>query len=185
MDPLITYCEPKYAVTENVYEFTNTLSNFSFLILASQMKGIYKYFMLGVFIGSSLFHGIKPNFYIELLDEIPMLFCLDTIIFRVKKERRTKIFFYTLNIIFTLFYMYFRSYYIFTNYFTIKICYILSITPVNNFYNKSVIFLIFARLVWSIEQNLCYYDKNLYIMHSFWHILSAMSYYLMLKATEN
>ena len=42
-----------------------------------------KYFMMGVFFGSSLFHGIKPNFYIELLDEIPMLFCVNNIIFKI------------------------------------------------------------------------------------------------------
>lgn len=182
--PLIEYCEPKYAVTEYVYEFTNTLSNFPFLILALQMKGIYKYFMLSLFIGSSLFHGIKPTFYIELLDEVPMLFCLDTLIFRVREENITKIFFYTLNIIIIMLYAYFRSYHIFTNYFTFKILYIISITPPSKFCHLSVIFLLFARLVWSIEQNFCYYDNKLYILHSFWHFLSAMSYCLMLKATQ-
>lgn len=182
MDPLIYYCEPKYAISPYIYEFTNTISNIPYFFLALQLPKSDKYFMMGVFFGSSLFHGIKPNFYIELLDEIPMLFCVNNIIFKIKKKKRAKAFFYLLDMLMIYLYFKTRIYELFLNYFTYKILFVVYHASHNNLKVRSIIFLIVAKICWSIEQHYCIYDQKLYIFHTFWHALSAISYYLMHKS---
>ena len=182
MEPLIYYCEPKYAISHYVYEFSNTFSNIPYLILALNLKSYDKYFMLGVFFGSSLFHGIKPNFYIELLDEVPMLFCVNSIIFKFKKKKRAKAFFYLLDALFIYLYFKTKTYELFLNYFAYKILFVIYHSPYNSLKIKSIIFLGVAKICWSIEQHYCINDQNLFIFHTYWHVLSAISYYLMYKS---
>ncbi|KAI9217256.1 ceramidase [Blastocladiella britannica] len=82
---LVDWCEDNFAVVAFIAEFVNTLSNFWYLVFSAfgmynairyryEKRFFYSYFMLFVVgIGSALFHGTL-TYYMQLLDEVPMLF---------------------------------------------------------------------------------------------------------------
>ena len=182
MEPLVFYCEPKYDVSPYIYEFTNTLSNLPYLLVSFYIAFPENLFMFCIFFGSSLFHGFKPTFYTELMDEVPIILCVNSLIFKIRNKQRVKLYFYSLDTL--IFYLYFKTkvYEIFLIYLIYKILIVIYYTPYSQLKLKAMFFLSVASLFWVIEQEYCKYNNRLYILHSFWHIFSALSYYTMYKA---
>jgi len=98
----LDWCEENYAVCRNIAEFWNSLTNLTFLILAVygaytvarhklELRYLLAYLTLGfVGVGSFLFHATL-TYEMQLLDELPMIYCVCVVIFcTFESEKRPR-----------------------------------------------------------------------------------------------
>lgn len=194
MNALIKFCEPKFMITNYVYEFYNTISNLPYIIIfyfnyGKNKRTKYSYLSLcGTGIGSMLLHS-TGNYLGQLIDEIFMLVFLITTLDLYKANRKSLIIY---NSTLLVFYIYFRLYYIFLFLFSSQVLYLIYLcyfytrknTIERKFVNTGVCYFITGKLLWDLEQNYCQEFPIFSWFHSFWHILSASAAYFIIKSNE-
>ena len=207
----VEWCEAKtdrYKVTSTMSEFTNSISNISFIYVAlispytnqHHIRCNAALFIVGI--GSFLFHSTE-SYYGEILDEIPMSIlaynyfnCINN--YR-NGEKYNTIYKHVL-VIFWLFYITFKTYDMFLLLFTIQLAvflytFIFKINK-NNYQKDNLVKAIFtlaiAKACWQYERYLyntgkCETDitSYRYYFHSYWHIGSAASHYCIMNAIVN
>jgi len=119
----LDWCEENYVVCHNIAEFWNSFTNLTFLLLAAygaymvirqkfELRYLMAYLTMGfVGVGSFLFHATL-TYEMQLLDELPMIYCVCVVIFcifRAEKKPRygrpLKIFLILDAILITLIYL--------------------------------------------------------------------------------
>jgi len=98
----LDWCEENYILCHNIAEFWNSLTNLTFLILAAygaimvirhrgESRYLLAYLTMGlVGVGSFLFHATL-TYEMQLLDELPMIYCVCVVtfcVFESEKEPR-------------------------------------------------------------------------------------------------
>ena len=195
MNPIVYFCEPKYIVSNYIYEFYNTISNFGYLAIGyfnfdKDKKNKYAYSSLvGVGVGSILLHG-TGSYFGQLIDEFFMLFFVISTLDLYKNTNRLALISY--NICFLSLYLYFKIYMIFLFLFGSQVSYLIYTSYISTEKNTlernlaitgSSLFLT-SKIIWDLEQNFCDSFPNFKWFHSLWHLLSALSGYFILKSNE-
>jgi len=207
----VEWCEAqtdRYKVTQTISEFTNSISNLSFIYVAivspyrNQQQIRCNVALLFVGIGSFYFHATE-SYYGEIMDEIPMSIlaynyfkCINNY---KNGDKYNTIYKYVL-VIFWFFYFTTKKYDLFLILFGIQLLVVLYtfIFKVNkNSYQKdnlakAIFTLAIAKACWQYERYLyntgqCETDitSYKYYLHSYWHIGSAASHYYIMNAIVN
>ena len=182
-DGLIEFCEEKYLINPYISEFWNSISNLSYIYVGYRLNRIPTFSnpIYAVGISSFLFHA-TGRFYAEILDEFSICFIVLLIYCHSDKVSNNDVHFLTSIVILNfLFYVKIKLFLIFYFlYISIVI-----ITFSKFYYKKGIgeflMYFIPAKICWLIEHNYCQDNQELYIFHSFWHILSALSLYKLIQ----
>jgi hypothetical protein len=207
----VEWCEAKtdrYKITINVSEFTNSISNLSFIYVAivspykNQQQIRCNVALLFVGIGSFYFHATE-SYYGEIMDEVPMsilaynyFICLNN----YKNGEQYNIIYKYVLIAFWSVYIATKTYDLFLILFAFQLAIVLytfvfkvnktSYQKVN--LAKAIIALAIAKGCWQYERHLyeteqCETDVTSYryYLHSYWHIGSAASHYYIMTAIVN
>jgi hypothetical protein len=207
----VEWCEAqtdRYKVTTTMSEFTNSISNLSFIYVAivspyrNQQQIRCNVALLFVGIGSFYFHATE-SYYGEIMDEIPMSIlaynyfkCINNY---KNGDKYNTIYKYILCM-FWFFYFTTKKYDLFLVLFGMQLLVVLYtfIFKVNkNNYQKdnlakAIFTLAIAKACWQYERYLyntgqCETDitSYKYYLHSYWHIGSAASHYYIMNAIVN
>lgn len=193
MSTLVTFCEGKYEISNYIYEFYNTISNFTFFYYAhmgyNKNKNNKKYLtLIPIGIGSSLLHGFG-NYFGQLIDEISMLVYVIVMLnsYKVNISRLT-----LFNVLGLFSYFYFKIYSIFLFLFSSQAIYLSYIIYINTkpFSNERVLAIktnllfITGKIIWELEQNFC--DKLNFFkwFHPVWHFISSYCAYSIVILNE-
>ena len=178
-DGLVNFCEEKYHVNPYISEFWNSISNLSYIYVGYRVSRIptFSNSIYAVGLASFLFHA-TGRFYAEVLDEFSMCFLVLLIYCHSDQVSKEDIHFLTsIMILNFIFYVKYKLFIIFYFLYTSMVI----ITFSKFYYKKGIgeflMYFIPAKICWLIEQNYCQDHQELYIFHSLWHILSAMSLY--------
>ena len=196
MDSLIKFCEPKYEVSDYIYEFFNTISNIPFIVVAylnydKNKKNKYAYISLSsVGFGSLLLHG-TGNYYGEMIDEVSMLiFVYTTLCLYEEYVKKQNLMIY--NIVFLSMYIVFKIHLIFLVIFGSQVAYLMYVnyhSTKNNYLSRiysiySFCIFVTGKILWDLEQNFCDTYPSFKWFHPIWHIFSCTASFLVLKSNE-
>ena len=195
LSSIVKFCEPKFLVTNYIYEFFNTISNIPYILIGyynydKNPRLKYSYLsLLGVGVGSTILHG-TGTYIGQILDEFFMLaFVVNTLSLY---PCINKFYLSCYNFFLGGLYIYFKIYSIFLILFTSQVIVLIMISyfsaPKNSQEYRMVVFgismFITGKLLWDLEQNFC--DKIPFFkwFHPVWHLLSAFSSYFILESNE-
>lgn len=204
----VSWCEsPKYAHSEYIAEFWNTLTGISLLISAiicfnkNMERGIHELyisnFLLGlVGIGTILFHGTLLYVW-QLLDEIPMLLIVieyhkllttKTFMIRKKLDLHIGLMYDSLPLIFFSYFIKKELHVImFQNILAICITLLLIKITIKTYYksiqynkgdvNIGICLFIFSMIIWNIDNHYCNQIPKFIQLHAIWHITTSFGMY--------
>ena len=177
------------------FEFCNVLSSFFFLgpCYLNYNKNVKKFnlpslaiFLVGI--TSFLFH-YTGNYFFQLTDELSMVFFIQQMILTYQNllpktinSFSLKIYNYS-NIFFISLYLFFKIYLIFLLIFTYNLLLLFYVhyqaSKKNDYsrriFKESVFLFCFGKFLWDIERQFCEDTFFVFPLHSFWHLLSAVS----------
>lgn len=206
IDTTTTFCEPHYSLSPYFAEFVNAWSSLIYVVVGiyiirkfsndrwNCMAGLW---LVAIGLGSFLFHATM-RYSMQLMDELPMVgFVWTTVMHKtlstqqpfIKKYATYIQVFITLQaVILVIVYTYVGEYELFLHGFTFMVlndgffAYLLRwVGPYLSLKQKIHIygacFIIFGKLVWEIENQLCLTMPDIWPMHTIWHFSSAASAY--------
>lgn len=196
-DTTVRWCEEKYQISNYVSEFWNTLSNFVYLPLVwyHQKNKILSSYIFLMMCGSFLFHGTS-RYLFQILDEVPMLLITNEILFLFHKKTKytshpeMKVYVSRSTFFISLLYIISKNYEMFLFVFTVNILCLLFIgwkhkAKSKKYYYLSCGSMLVGKTFWEIEQNFCGYNDYIYLLHSMWHLFSALSLHFIIKYAKS
>jgi len=193
LDTTTSWCEtslPGSFILEPLNSFSSLIYVFASLFVTRPYDRKISSSLFYVGVGSFLFHA-RQNFFFQLLDEGSMIYLVNNLIRIYSKENFYSILNFYSSHFFCL-YVITKSYFIFLLLFTSNI-FILLYYIFKQEWKKdskkwvvsSFSSLIFGKILWDIERNFCFLNKNLFILHSFWHFLSCASVFFLVKFNDS
>jgi dihydroceramidase len=207
-DTIAEFCEPKYEFFHGIAEFWNSLSSLIYIFIAAyalkktldlelqpRFPLAYATLLITGF-GSVIFH-LTMRYWAELADELPMLFLACMLLVTSQGTHSLNSGGNRVPFLMTIFavmslsavlYLGFHIFGIFLHVFTAYLVFSIGIgltAGAKHPFVRALMFrgiwaIIFGRLFWELEQNLCVRGpkvESIYWFHVLWHVFSALATY--------